>query len=70
MGRPKQVEDQFTGLTVGSLVRYYDDGWRYGHLEEVKKGIAIVRPIVSKYAATPRCAKVPAVDVQIEKEKL
>lgn len=67
----QQADDTVTtaALTVGSLVFYYDEGWRTGHLEEIKGKTARIRPIVSKYAAIPRCVRVPAEDVKEIKEK-
>jgi hypothetical protein len=33
-----------TGVTVGGLVRYYDEGWRTGYLMETDKNEAGIRP--------------------------
>jgi hypothetical protein len=39
---PKPLETQ---LTVGTTVRYYLNGWRIGHLEEINGRLARIRPV-------------------------
>lgn len=52
------------GLVLGELVSYYDEGWRIGHLEEVKKTLAWVIPIGGYKAAKKRAISVPLEDVR------
>jgi hypothetical protein len=42
---------------IGSLVRFYDEGWRHGYLEKVEKGSAFVRAIAGSGLAS-RLSKV------------
>lgn len=50
--RETVVEILPNGLSIGCLVRYYDEGWRCGHLEEVIKNTVWVRPIAA-YKSQP-----------------
>lgn len=45
------------------LVRYYREGWRYGHLLSTKGETATIQPIAARNAATPRPVRVPVSDV-------
>jgi hypothetical protein len=49
------------GLEVGTTVRYYFNGWRIGHLEEIKGKLARIRPMAA-YDHNPRCRWVPLTD--------
>lgn len=51
-------------MEIGSLIQYYDDGWRYGHLVEVAGKRARVRPIRAFKAGTPRCVWAQLTDVR------
>lgn len=48
---------------VGSLVEFYDNGTRFGYLEDVTNGVAIIRPIAAFKASVPRLVKVSIGDV-------
>lgn len=50
-------------IQLGGFVRYYVEGWRYGHLESVKGQVAKIRPIGPKNAAQPNAVKVPLEDI-------
>ena len=52
------------GLVLGELVSYYDEGWRIGHLDDVKKTTAWVIPIGGYKAAKKRAVSVPLEDVR------
>lgn len=49
--------------SVGSVVRFYRDGWRCGHLEELNGACAMIRPIGGG-ANKRRLAKIPLCDVE------
>ena len=51
--QPSVVVEPIPPVGIGSLVCYYAEGWRYGHLESVKGTTARVRPIGSKYGSSP-----------------
>jgi hypothetical protein len=48
---------------IGSIVRFYKDGWRCGHLEELDAKFARIRPIGGG-ATKHRLAKIPLFDVE------
>jgi hypothetical protein len=48
---------------IGSVVRFYRDGWRCGHLEELEPPFARIRPIGGG-ANKRRLAKIPLYDVE------
>jgi hypothetical protein len=50
-------------IQLGGFVRYYVEGWRYGHLESIKGQVAKIRPIGPKNAAQPNAVKVPLEDI-------
>ena len=52
-------------IEIGQLVNYYLDGQRIGHLEKVKNGNAIIRPIAPYKAGKQRCVTVPTKFVDI-----
>ncbi len=60
-----KADDKVTtaALPIGSLVRYYDEGWRTGSLESVKGKIARIRPLAGFRAEPKRCVKSPIGDV-------
>lgn len=41
-------------MDLGTLVAYYEDGWRYGYLEKVKGKRAHICPIAAYKATRPR----------------
>lgn len=65
-------------MEIGSLISYYDDGWRYGYLVEyeekrtgkgkatvtVRTGFVKVRPIAAFKQGTPRLVSVPLSDIK------
>lgn len=51
-------------LTVGELVRYYREGWRAGHVEQILTNAVYVRPIPPRKGAKIRAVMVPPEDVQ------
>jgi hypothetical protein len=66
--RPKpepEPEQDIPTLPVGSIVRYYDLGTRWGELVEVKKGVAIIRPYGPE---GQRNAKIPVSEIQVVDE--
>jgi hypothetical protein len=48
---------------IGSVLRFYRDGWRCGHLEELEPPFARIRPIGGG-ANKHRLAKIPLYDVE------
>lgn len=46
---------------IGALVRYYDEGWRHGYLESVKRKVACVRHIGGAFG----CTKIPISEIVI-----
>lgn len=58
-------QEATVALPKGSLVRYYDEGWRTGHIEEIIGKIAKIKPIAGYKAANPRCVKIPIGDVEL-----
>jgi hypothetical protein len=55
---------------IGSVVRFYRDGWRCGHLEELDDKFARIRPIGGG-SSKHRLAKIPLFDVEeMEQSKL
>lgn len=54
---------------VGSLVRYYSEGWRTGTLDSTKGNTAFIRPIAGFKAAQPNRVKVALSDVEIPKRE-
>lgn len=55
--------DTDSTLVLGTLVRYYSDGWRYGHLTKVKGESATIRPMAPYKGGQPRDVTVPLKDV-------
>ena len=54
---------------VSKLVSYYDEGWRYGYLEEfTKTGQAKIRPIAIG-GHTPQLQTLPLSDLKLLPEK-
>lgn len=49
---------------IGSLVRYYLEGWRYGHLVADNGNTSIVSPIAAFKATQPKNVRVPTMDVE------
>lgn len=49
---------------IGSLVRYYLDGWRYGHLVADNGNTCVVTPISAYKATQPKNVRVPTTDVE------
>lgn len=59
--RPKlEPEPDIPALPVGSIARYYDDGWRHGEVIKVTKTTAVIKPYGPE---GQRNAKVPVDDV-------
>lgn len=54
-------------VDFGTLVRYYDEGWRYGYIESANGAVGSIRPIISKYAAIqePRLIRIPLTDIDV-----
>jgi hypothetical protein len=50
---------------IGSLVRYYDEGWRHGYLVVVKRKVATIRTI----GGTCQTAKFPITEIVIPRRK-
>lgn len=66
--REPKVE-QVPDARLGKLVRYYDEGWRCGHLEDVKGQIAYIRPIGAYKAAPGRLVRVPLDNIEVEPQR-
>lgn len=49
---------------IGSLVRYYLEGWRYGHLVSDNGNTSVVAPISAYKASQPKNVRVPTIDVE------
>lgn len=61
--RPKpEPEPDTPSLPVGSIARYYLDGWRHGEVVKVTKTLVVIKP----YGPDgQRNAKVPIDDVEL-----
>lgn len=61
--RKKKTYEWPEGTQAGSLVRYYRDGWRIGHILDVDKDGAKIKPI-GAIGASPNTIHVPTADVE------
>lgn len=70
---PKKVKKTFIplpdGVTVGELVRYYSNGWRTGHLEEVSGNDAGVRSVGTYLHGPTRLKWVSVTDLEAVSKK-
>lgn len=54
---------------IGSLVKYYNEGWRYGYLDSTDgEHVVCIRPIAA-VGTTVRCHRYPNTDVTIVEVK-
>jgi hypothetical protein len=53
------------GLNLGDMVEYYDQGWRYGTLENVINGQAQIRNVAVYGKTEGTLSKVPIGDIKI-----
>lgn len=51
-------------LVIGSLVRFYREGWYTGTLESIENYVCLIRPIAAKGAAKKRVVRVHQEDVE------
>lgn len=58
------VVKQEPDARIGTLLGYYDEGWRYGRLEDVKGQVAYIRPIGAYKAAPGRLVRVPMDNIE------
>lgn len=51
--------------SIGCLVKYYSEGWRYGYLEDVVYGLTEAKAVVIRSISAYKAVKARRVDVPI-----